>query len=88
MATFFIGKKFQDVVSDVDILAPQVHIIITGAKGPVQTQRSLALITVGNRIITPTPIFQIWGQAFLEEHNYMIMRVDFAITHRWKTCKF
>ena len=84
MAALTVSKHFHGMVSHSSIRSPQAHITITGTNGPVWTQRSLVLITLGNPSTPRTPSFHIWDQTLLEEHNHWILQIDVSQSHRWK----
>ena len=80
-----LKAQWKDVVTDVLLLSPQVHLVLTGAHGPVHTQKRCALITLGEDNDSLThPRMHKWKEAIVEEATGHMLIVDVYESHRWK----
>ena len=78
------GKKWQDIVEQTQYMTPQVQVILSGANGPIHTQKYLALITLGEPTAPSPPSAILWKPTFFEGGLGKVLAIDVPSCHRWK----
>ena len=75
------------MLQEVKFLTPPAMMIISGASGPIHTQRPLAIITLGSPSGRLSPMMFNWKPTLFDDNNRKTLVVDVPEGHRWKTFK-
>ena len=82
-----LSDRWGDVLQEVKLLTSPAMMIISGASGPIHTQRPLAIITLGSPGGRLSPMVFNWKPTLFDYNNINTLVIDVPEGHRWKTFK-